>query len=166
MNEMNTGLSRHGLYVDRAAAEQALQLALPLLQRAVSDRSIGQSGVLYVVIMDPARPPGSCGFADAILLEHALGKERDAWDADYAEFARAKARLSWRTQRDSHVLQATAPHLVQADETPLWGSVAIDGIVVGVSGADPVFDEALAGTVAMCLRAVIKLRARRRGAQP
>jgi hypothetical protein len=38
----------------------------------------------------------------------------------------------------------------------LWGSAVVDGIVVGVSGANPWYDEAFAGTVAMCLRAIAK----------
>jgi hypothetical protein len=160
---MNAGTSPGGLYVDRQAAEEGLRLALPLLERAVADPAIGQSGVLYVVIMDPARPPGSCEFREAILLEHGLGKERSAWDADYAAYARAKAQLSWRTQRDSYVVQTLTPQQVRRDETPLWGSVAIDGFVVGISGLDPIYDEAFSGVVALCLRAAVKLRARGAG---
>jgi hypothetical protein len=43
---------------------------------------------------------------------------------------------------------------------PLAGGVVLDGISVGVSGADPLYDEALAGAIAMSLRAAIKLRQR------
>ena len=40
-----------------------------------------------------------------------------------------------------------------------WGGVALGGIVVGVSGAQPWFDEAFAGCIAHCLRALAKRRA-------
>jgi hypothetical protein len=149
-----------GMFVNRDAAHEALRVAAPLFERAAADASVGQSGVLYVVVMDPSRPAGSCSFEEAILAEQGFGKPRAAWDADYAAYARAKAKLAWRTGRDSHAVRALSPHLLRRDDTPLWGSVALDGIAVGVSGAEPEYDEALAGTVAMCLRAVVKKRAR------
>ncbi|HEY6862516.1 MAG TPA: hypothetical protein VI319_01345 [Burkholderiales bacterium] len=161
---MKRGLDTPGLFVDRDAAHEALRLAAPLLERAAGDAGVGQSGVVYVVVMDPSRPACSCGrsceFEQAILAEQGFGKPRAEWDADYAGYARAKARLAWRTGRDSHAVRALSPHLLRRDDTPLWGSVCVDGIAVGVSGAEPEFDEALSGAVAMCLRAVVKRRAR------
>ena len=38
----------------------------------------------------------------------------------------------------------------------LWGSVVLEGIVVSASGAYPWYDEAIAGTIAMWLRAIAK----------
>ena len=76
------------------------------------------------------------------------------WDADYRAYARAKARLSWETGRDGHVVQALEPYRLRAGDTNLWGGVALGGIVVGVSGAQPWFDEAFAGCIAHCLRAL------------
>lgn len=158
---MKRELDTPGMFVDRDAAHEALRLAAPLFEHAVGDASVGQSGVLYVVVMDPSRPACSCEFEQAILAEQGFGKPRAEWDADYAGYARAKARLAWRTGRDSHVVRALSPHLLARDDTPLWGSVCMEGIVVGVSGAEPEFDEALSGAVALCLRAVVKKRARR-----
>jgi hypothetical protein len=39
----------------------------------------------------------------------------------------------------------------------LWGSVVLDGLVVAVSGAEPAYDEALSGLIAMLLRAEAKM---------
>ena len=74
-------------------------------------------------------------------------------------FARAKARVSWRTGRDSHDVLTPAPHRLEPGDTLLWGSVCVDGIVVAVSGMQPWYDEALAGMVACGLRAIAKARA-------
>jgi hypothetical protein len=175
MNDGNqeTGITGGGLYVDRELAAQAVRFASPLLERMVGDAAIGQSGVLYVVILDPARPAGESPaksgaendagsrFEDAILLEHWFGKSRDAWDADYGWYARAKARVSWRTGRASDEVRASAPWLLARGDVALGGAVVIDGIVVAVSGLDAAWDEAAAGTVALALRALIKLRARK-----
>jgi hypothetical protein len=130
-------------------------LALPMIDAAMQLAEIGESGFLYIVVMDPGVGPGDGSPTDAILHEHAIG-DRAQWDADYAAFARAKAFLSWRTGLDSHVVQTRYPHLLRAGETSLWGSVCLDGICVGVSGANPWYDEAFAGAVACNLRALVK----------
>jgi hypothetical protein len=105
--------------------------------------------------MDPALGPERSSFDDAVLLEHAIG-DRSRWDADYAAFARAKARLAWSRRADSALLQATRPQLLAEGDSLLWGSVWLDGIAVGVSGAFPWWDEAFALAVAGNLRALAK----------
>jgi hypothetical protein len=119
----------------KQAARDAVAFALPLLERSTTDATVGQSGVMHVVVMDPSRRPGLCAFEEAILYEQTVGKDHSAWDADYAAYARAKARISWQTGRDSHAVYASSPHLLAADDWPVWGSAVVDGIVVGVSGA-------------------------------
>lgn len=142
-------------FIDRAAAQAAVQYSLPTITEAMKDSKVGESGFLYIVVMDPGRTPQTSCFEEAILYEHAIG-DRERWDADYAAFARAKARLAWKTGMDSHAVQELYPHLLSGGDTLLWGSIALDGIVVGVSGAHPWFDEAIAGTVGMWLRALSK----------
>lgn len=152
--------------LDRAAAERAVATALPMITAAIDDRSAGESGFFYLIVMKPGTSPATCSFEEAILYEHAVG-DRDKWDADYRSFALAKARVAWRTGMDSHIVQEQRPYLLEAGDTVLWGSVALDGIVVAASGADPWYDEAFAGAVALCLRAQAKAAATRaRSAAP
>jgi len=147
--------SSGSFFIDRACAEKAVQMSLPMIEAAMRDQAVCGSGFLYIVVMDPALHPGNATFRDAILYEHAIG-DRNQWDADYGEFARAKARVAWRTGMDGHMVQELRPYLLTARDTVLWGSVVVDGIVVSASGAHPWYDEAFAGTVAMCLRALAK----------
>lgn len=144
-------------FIDQTAARQAVQLVLPMIEAAMQSREAGASGFLYIVIMRPGSVPATDVFEDAILLEHAVG-DRARWDADYAAFARAKARVSWRTGRDAHLVAAVAPHWLAPGDTVLWGAVARDGLVVGVSGADPWYDEVFAGAIALCLQGLAKKR--------
>jgi hypothetical protein len=130
-------------------------MALPMIRTAIENRSAGESGFFYLVVMKPGSSPANTGFDDAILYEHAVG-DRERWDADYRGFALAKARIAWRTGMDSHIVQEQRPYLLEAGDTVLWGSVALDGIVVAASGADAWWDEAFAGAVALCLRAEAK----------
>ncbi|AOB31430.1 hypothetical protein AKI39_13120 [Bordetella sp. H567] len=141
-----------------ADAEQALALVMPSIEAALRNPTVGESGILYIVIMNPALRPWEATFEDAILLEHAVG-DRDSWDADYAAYARAKARTTWRLGRDTHGLETVSPHLLRAGDAGVWGSAIVDGIVVATSGANPWYDEAFSGAIAYALRAVAKARA-------
>jgi hypothetical protein len=147
--------SSGSFFIDRATAERAVHMSLPMITAAMQDGAVCGSGFLYIVVMDPALRPYNASFKDAVLYEHAVG-DREKWDADYGEFARAKARVAWRTGMDGHKVQELQPHLLTARDTVLWGSIVLDGIVVGVSGAHPWYDEAFATTVAACLRALAK----------
>ncbi|WP_019140417.1 hypothetical protein [Noviherbaspirillum massiliense] len=142
-------------FANREAAEAAVKMSLPLITEAMKRKEVGESGFLYIVVMDPLRTPANSSFEEAILYEYSVG-DREKWDADYAGFARAKALVAWRSGMDGHMVQELRPHLLAARDTVLWGSVVVDGIVVSASGANAWYDEAFAGTVAMCLRAIVK----------
>lgn len=144
-------------FADAGAARQAVTLALPMIEQAMRDRHVCGSGFLYIVVMDPALGPADAHFDDAILHEHAIGASDD-WDADYGAFARAKARLSWEHRQDGQALQQAQAHRLRAGDSLLWGSVCLDGIVVGVSGAFAWYDEAFATAIAANLRAIAKQR--------
>lgn len=148
------------VFITRDSAEQAVRMALPMITPAVErkDPQFGDSGFFHLVVMDPALPPGSCAFEEAILYEHSVG-DREKWDADYAAFARAKAKVAWQSGMDSAAVQALRPWTLGADDTTLWGSVCLDGIVVGASGMQACWDEAFSGAVAMCLRSLAKSQA-------
>jgi uncharacterized iron-regulated membrane protein len=55
-------------------------------------------------------------------------------------------------------VQSTRAHALREGDSLLWGSVCLDGIVVGVSGAEAWWDEAFATAVAANLRAIAKAR--------
>jgi hypothetical protein len=146
-------------FADVDSAQRAVEMALPMLQASLRDTTVGESGFLHVVVMDPGLTPADCTFEEAVLYEYSIpGSE--SWDADYGAFARDKARLSWRTGMASQHMQSCHPHRLRRDDTLLGGSAVIDGIVVAVSGANPWFDEAFAGTIACLLRAFAYARLR------
>lgn len=142
-------------FLQPEAARKAVEISLPMMQAAMESKVAGESGFLFIVIMKPGVTPASAPFEEAILYEHAVG-DTSKWDADYRGFARAKAQVAWKTSMDGHLVQELKPHLLEAGDTTLWGSIVLDDIVVAVSGADPWYDEAFAGTVAFCLRAIAK----------
>ena len=141
-------------YLDVSTARRAVELASPLIEAGLRDRALIGSGFLHVVIMDPGRPPGQAAFEDAILHEQAFAASNDAPDADYAAFARSKAHTSWRLGTDSGSIQATSPHLLRVGDSLLAGGICRNGLVVGVSGAFPHYDEVYALTLIAFLQAL------------
>lgn len=146
---------RGSAYVDRACARRAIALALPSIDAAIASREVSGTGFLSIVVLDPGLSPADVAFEEAILVEHDIG-DRTAWDADYNAFARAKAREAWIHAIDTHRLLALHPHRLRAGDVSVWGGVCLDGIVVGVSGAHPWYDEAFATMVAAAVRALAK----------
>jgi hypothetical protein len=148
----------HGsCFADVGAARLAIELTLPMAEAVARDRSRCGGGFLCIVVLDPALSPARARFDDAVLVEHAVG-DRSRWDADYAAFARAKARLVWQRGHDGLHLQTAAPHRLCAGDSLLRGGVHLDGLVVGVSGAFPWWDEAIGTAVAANLRAIAQQR--------
>lgn len=152
-------------FVDQVVARHAVELCLPMIKSSMESREAGASGFLYIVVMRPGATPANSNFNDAVLYEHAVG-DRTRWDANYGAFARAKAELSWRSGMDSHLVQQSRPHLLAEGDSLLWGGVVVHDIVVAVSGADPWFDEAFAGSIAMFVRALAKKGLVEQGNQP
>jgi hypothetical protein len=142
-------------FLDEAAAAEAVAICLPMITAAMDSGAVGESGFLYLVVMDPRRTPANSRFEEAILYEYAVG-DRSKWDADYRGFAVAKARVAWKNGMDAHAVQELKPWLLEEGDTLLWGAVVVDGITVAASGAHAWFDEAFAGAVAACLKALAK----------
>ena len=121
-----------------ATAEGALDALAPMLATLLTDRS-----AMHVVVMDPAANPHTASSDDAILCERSFGKPA-SWAADYASYARAKARVAWREQASLRDLLAHRPERLRDDVIRVEGAVCADGWVVAAGGAQPWYDHAIA----------------------
>jgi len=144
--------------VDARIAAEAIALAEPTLKALLAAPGVSGERVLHIVVLDPALPHGARA-EGAVLHEHSIG-DPQRWGADYAGYARAKAALAWRLQRDSQQVQDDSPHLLVRGDTLLGGGIARKGLVIGVSGAHPWYDAACAGIVAELILALAQQRAR------
>lgn len=107
---------------------------------------------LHIVVLDPtALFSSGLTFEAVILLEHSFFKEQ--WEEPFNEFARAKAKLSWRTGLDSHAVQQRCPHLYGSGDIKYGGSVVRDGLIVAASGVEWYFDQMFAEWVASACKA-------------
>ena len=137
--------------LNRDMAVNAVRIA-GMAFRGMKHENFLNRNALHIVVLDPSKYFGSCGFFEqAILYEESFGAPREEWERPFDEFARAKAMLSWRTGMDTHLVQQRFPHLYNEGDITFGGGVYRDGIVVGVSGVQWFFDQMFAElTVSAC----------------
>jgi hypothetical protein len=145
--------------LDASAAREAVEMALPSIEKVLQRPGVSGERCLHLVILDPLAKYGTRPFKQAILYEKSVGNPQE-WDADYRSFARGKAELAWKSHCDTHLIQEAHPHMLQIGDTLLWGGVCRDGLIVAASGAHPWFDQAFANAVAGYLLAIAQERAR------
>jgi len=117
----------------------------PSIQHAMHKEHVNKSH-MHVVVLQPGVPYVE-GADLPILFEVSFGDSSDweKWDGkSYKEFAYGKAHLSWRTGMSSREVVLTKPHLLLPGDCRLWGSSVYGGVVTGISGVQPFFDEMFA----------------------
>lgn len=137
----------------REEAERAVEFVRASINELMLEKTVGRMA-LHVVILDPAKPFGSCEFADAILYECNVAGDHTTWERSYDKFARAKAFISWRTGLSSHAVRELRPYLLVPDDVKFGGSTVHEGIVVGASGVESWYDEMFAAWIAAACRAI------------
>jgi hypothetical protein len=147
------GLRTGGDALARRVA-RALDALEPAVLRIVADEAASFEHALHVVVMNPAAP-AHAAFDDAILAERSFG-EPARWQADYAHYARAKARVAWREGATTSRLVEDAPARLQAGDLVVGGAVCRHGLVVAASGAQPWYDEACAAMVVELVNAHLR----------
>ncbi|MFO1338473.1 MAG: hypothetical protein U1F53_09575 [Burkholderiaceae bacterium] len=117
-------------------AARAIGTVAPLIEAQLASRAVSGLGVVHLVALDPAQSVAAGALAPHVLCEHSIGP-RERWDVDYADFARRKARVSWRHQMDSRRVRQLQPPLLRPDDCLLEGGVWFDGFVVACSPRRP-----------------------------
>ena len=142
-----------------AAVARGFGALAPLLDALLADRSISGECAMHLVVMDPAADPHTVSFEDAILAERSFGDVAH-WEADYAWYAHAKARLAWREQMSLRTLFAQHRERLREDDIQVEGAVKGGQWIVAASGAQAWYDHAIA-TIAIALFDVAAEHARR-----
>ena len=78
------------------------------------------------------------------LYEHSRNKKN--WTAKYDDIARCKALQLWHGRNNGGM--GSSSHLLFPGDTPFWGGVNREGIVVTCSGVQSWFDRMIAGMIA------------------
>jgi hypothetical protein len=143
--------------------EQGFDTLAPMLSQLLADPAISGESAMYLVVMDPLADR-SVAFGDAILRERAFG-DVARWHADYAWYAREKARVAWREQTSLRTLLMRHPERLRPDDIRVEGAVRSGRWTVGASGAQPHYDHAIASMAAQLFDAAIEHSSRVQASQ-
>jgi hypothetical protein len=138
-----------------AQVARALDALEPCIAVMIADESVSGEHAMHLVVMDPAAPRDRVPFESAILLERSVGA-RDAWKADYAHYAHAKARLAWREGVSTSAIVDDAPARLRPGDLVVEGAVCRYGWIVAASGAHPWYDTAFAAMTIELVNATLR----------
>src|SRR5213080_3305119 len=124
-----------------ARVARALDALTGCFETTLRDASVSAEHALHIVVMDPSAPRERVAFEAGILAERSVG-DPARWQADYAHYARAKARLAWREGLDGRALVEDAPARLRRGDLLVEGAVCRHGWIVAASGAQPWYDAA------------------------
>lgn len=146
-------------YLTREQCEMAVSIALRLAMEGFRDKLVREQChvVILVPAMEDARTEDYPDWPDYpvspyALYERSLGQE--FCERRYDEIAKCKAIQLWTGRNDGR--SGPVPHLVFSGDTPFWGGVCREGIVVACSGVQPWFDRMIAGIAADVLIALAR----------
>jgi len=143
--------------MSRLLTEDMVKQAIPIVEAAYNEmqqRDMLKRPHLFMVVLDPTKPYFPNAVFDRIILYERAFTSSDGWEDPYDQFARQKAKASWRTGLPTRVIRECAPHLLKEGNTVHGGSVVHDGLVVACSGVQPWFDEAIAGIASAVIRGI------------
>ena len=133
------------------------------LSRDIFRKEFGQSEGCHVVILVPSvEDVRTTGYPDypnypiepGMLYERSFGDKKQ-WSHPFAEIAKCKALQLWRGQNVDGNMNCQA-HLLFSDDTPFWGGVKRQGIVIACSGFKPYWDQMISGMIADALIALAR----------
>ncbi|GIK85199.1 MAG: hypothetical protein BroJett026_06800 [Betaproteobacteria bacterium] len=134
----------------RANAERAMALLRPTIEAIIADPAISPGGALAIAVADSSRP--DVPFDDALLGCFTFGRTH-AGAIDYERHALDKARASHRGRADTSVVREHAAALL-VEGLPFAGGVHRRGWSIGVSGAEPRYEEAIGAIAGELLHAL------------
>lgn len=129
---------------------ESVRVIVESLEQAMPELEI--DGGLCIVVLGPSMDE-SAEWPNQEIRPHVLGvwhKSKETWIYPLEEIAQCKALQLWHGRNDGRT--DIMPHLLFPGDTPFWGGVKRDGIVVSCSGLKPCYDRMIAGMVAdMCI---------------
>lgn len=136
-------------YITKEIAATAVATAV----RSVLGSGLTKRQDIHVVVMVPAMKDDRPDYTDypdysiyaEVIHEESFGNV-GKWEHPYNDIARCKALQLWQGRNDGRA--GNIPHLLFPGDTPFWGGVYREDIVVACSGVQPYFDRLISGITA------------------
>jgi hypothetical protein len=148
MSEVTTPLPPK--FLNNATANLAINLITEAIQHPMIQVDLRRNA-FHIVVLVPKMEIGLGSHQMYSTQPHTLAEyshNKNLWpqSANYDKIAHCKALQLWYGNADGGT--DTKPHLLFSGDTPFWGGVKRDGIVVACSGVQPYFDRMISGMVA------------------
>ena len=139
-------------FLTEGVAKQAIHYVMQIVYNLAP--ILPSSAQCHIVILVPSRTVGEGDGESSfprypikphLLYEESFG-EPEQWPHDFKEIARCKAQKLWDGRDDGRT--DCQPHLLLQGDTPWYGGVRRDGIVVTCSGFESYFDVMISGMIA------------------
>lgn len=130
-------------FLTKLVAENAMDVASLSFQKLFPGSILAFHAVILVPTMNTREGP-NYKIEPHALIERSCRTE--LWTEDFREIAQCKALQLWHGRNDGGT--DIKPHLLFSGDTPFWGGVKRDGIVVACSGVEPWFDRMIASMTA------------------
>lgn len=142
-------------FLDADKARDAFEaFVLPGIQNAIKEEHVKRLHLHVVAFNSLAMYDPTVDYGEyqnlPILFDYSVG-DPAAWEWDYNLYVQGKALITLRTGLSSRDVLMTKPQLLMPGDPLYWGSAIIDGVIVGVSGVEPHFDEMFARMTAAAL---------------
>jgi hypothetical protein len=136
----------------KAVVDVAIAMLRPVIEAAIADAEVSADRALVIVMLDRERSEAGDSLAEYLFGN--AGRTR----VDYGAYARDKARIAARERSDTSAVR-DREEARGARDLPLVGGIHRRGITLGVSGAQPWFDEAFGVMVVELVHALEQQRA-------
>lgn len=136
------------IFLTQEIVNQAISSVIPILTKESLLGSHFKRHQFHIVVLVPKQVTNQDGhvhISPHILHEQTFG-DKSSWERPYDEIARSKAFTLWQERHDGRT--DAIPHLLYTGDTPFYGGVKRDEIVVTCSGLQPWFDKMLSGMLA------------------
>lgn len=136
------------LNLPKFLTKEVAEIAVDTVMQAVFFGSLADKlnrPTCHVVIVVPTQ--GSANEIIPYVLYEKTHGEREGWgEHHFNHIATSKSFQLWYDRHDGGT--CAVPHLLMPGDTPYWGGVKREGIVVACSGVQPYFDRMISGMVA------------------
>lgn len=141
-------------FLNWRSADLAVESVLRLVMENERLSHIPKRKMCHIIVLGPSmKDDRETNYKDwpnyqiepIVLYDQSYGN-RSLWTAKYDEIAKCKALQLWHDRNDGRT--SVMPHLLFPGDTPYWGGVKREGIVVACSGLQPYLDRMIAGMTA------------------
>ena len=127
--------------LDKDLVKKAIEIVMPAI-RTCMEGKIFKRKCLSICVLEPKKGK----------VLHTENIKDEEWDHDFEKIASSKAKVSYKGKTDTALISLRKPWSFEVGDTIYPGGVYYKGLVIGVSGVEPYFDEMIANWIIFAIK--------------